>query len=71
MLAPTSAAIAGNRFGLGAQPGELDRIGADAREWLRAQLRGAPPVLEAPDLRPSAQTLAQALELRRDIEEQK
>ena len=71
MLAATSSAIAANRFGLGAQPGELGRIGADARGWLHAQLRGAPPVLEAPELRPSAQTLAQALELRRDIEAQK
>jgi uncharacterized protein (DUF1800 family) len=71
MLAAASSAIAANRFGLGAQPGELGRIGGDAREWLRAQLRGAPPVLATPDLSPAAQTLAQALELRRDIEEQK
>src|SRR5207248_10658699 len=49
----------------------LDRIGGDAREWLRAQLRGAAPLLAAPDLRPAAQTLEQALELRRDREAQK
>jgi uncharacterized protein (DUF1800 family) len=71
MLAAASSAIAANRFGLGARPGELERIGADARGWLRAQLRGAPPLLAAPDLKPAAQTLAQALELRRDIEQQK
>jgi len=71
MLAPASPAIAANRFGLGARPGELGRIGGDAREWLRAQLRGAPPLLAGPDLRPAAQTLAQALQLRRDIATQK
>ncbi|HXH81577.1 MAG TPA: DUF1800 domain-containing protein [Candidatus Tectomicrobia bacterium] len=33
-----------NRFGLGARPGERDRI-ADPRGWLRAQLDGGPPLL--------------------------
>ena len=32
------AAIAANRFGLGARPGDLDKIKADPRGWLRAQL---------------------------------
>jgi len=32
------AAIAANRFGLGARPGELARIAGDPRGWLRAQL---------------------------------
>ena len=32
------AAIAANRFGLGARPGELTRIAGDPRGWLRAQL---------------------------------
>ena len=36
-----------NRFGLGARVGERARVG-DAREWLRAQLQGAPPQLPAP-----------------------
>ena len=41
--APTlQGAIAATRFGLGARPGELDRVGADARAWLLAQIR---PVL--------------------------
>jgi uncharacterized protein (DUF1800 family) len=71
MLDAASSVIAANRFGLGARPGELGTIGADGREWLRAQLRAAPPVLAATDLAPSQQTLAQALELRRDIEAQK
>ena len=32
------AAIAANRFGLGARPGDLERIAGDPRGWLRAQL---------------------------------
>jgi uncharacterized protein (DUF1800 family) len=36
-----------NGFGLGARPGERRRI-TDHREWLRAQLKGAPPALPAP-----------------------
>ena len=35
------AAIAANRFGLGARPGDLGRIAADPRGWLRAQCDGA------------------------------
>ena len=50
MLAAISSAIAANRFGLGARPGELGRIGGDGRDWLRAQLEGAPPAIAAPDL---------------------
>lgn len=39
-----NAAIAATRFGMGARPGELDRIGRDPRGWLEAQVRpgGAP-----------------------------
>ena len=66
-----ASAIAANRFGLGARPGELALVGGDAREWLRAQLRAPPPALSAPALRSSAQILAQALELRRDIQAQR
>jgi uncharacterized protein (DUF1800 family) len=36
---PTDAAIAANRFGLGARPGELDRLGSAARDALLEQLR--------------------------------
>jgi len=45
-------AIAVNRFGLGARPGELERIG-QPREWLRGQLAGGAPLLDDPAL-PSA-----------------
>jgi uncharacterized protein (DUF1800 family) len=36
-------AVAANRFGLGARPGELERIGEDARGWLRSQIAATPP----------------------------
>ncbi|HYX74097.1 MAG TPA: DUF1800 domain-containing protein [Steroidobacteraceae bacterium] len=71
MPEPIVAAIAANRFGLGARPGELALIGADPRGWLRAQLRGPPEALAAAELRSSAQILAQALELRREIQLQR
>src|ERR1700747_1804551 len=66
-----ASAIAANRFGLGARPGELALIGGDARAWLHAQLRGPPPVLAGADLRPSAQILPQPLDLRREIQAQR
>src|SRR5262245_28670949 len=62
-----SPAVAANRFGLGARPGELARIGSQPREWLRAQLAGAPPLLTDSELRNSADMLAQALEARREL----
>jgi uncharacterized protein (DUF1800 family) len=39
-----TAAIAVTRFGLGARPGEMDRVATDPRGWLLAQIRpgGAP-----------------------------
>src|ERR1700730_6457384 len=67
MREPFASAIAANRFGLGARPGELTSIGADGREWLRAQLRAAPAALADPQLRPSQEILAQALELRQEM----
>jgi uncharacterized protein (DUF1800 family) len=67
MREPFASAIAANRFGLGARPGELASIGADGREWLRAQLRAAPPAIADPQLRPSQEILARALELRQEL----
>jgi uncharacterized protein (DUF1800 family) len=59
----TNAAVAANRFGLGAKPGELRALGRDARDVLLGQLRGAPPLLlEA--LPGSAAIIRQAAELR-------
>ena len=38
MLDLKAAAIAANRFGFGAKPGELAAIAPDPRGWLRQQL---------------------------------
>ncbi len=69
MRQPFLPAIAANRFGLGARPGELGSIGTEPREWLRAQLQGAPPPVADPGLRPSYEIFAEALTLRRQIRE--
>lgn len=60
------AAIAANRFGLGARPDELVGIGSDPRGWLASQLRGRAPLVEAAGLQPSYRILAQVLEMRRE-----
>ena len=41
---PTDAAVALTRLGLGARPGEIDRVAADPRGWAMGQIRpqGAP-----------------------------
>jgi uncharacterized protein (DUF1800 family) len=52
-----AAAIASNRFGLGARPGDLEAIGSDPRGWLHAQLTGGAPLLEAAGLPSSQQIL--------------
>jgi uncharacterized protein (DUF1800 family) len=64
-----AAAIALNRFGLGARPGELARVEKDPRGWLEKQLKGGPPALSGDGLKPSAEILKQALEVRRDLVE--
>ncbi len=53
-----AAAIATNRFGLGARPGELAHLSGDPRGWLEAQLKGAPPVIPDPGLQSSATMVA-------------
>ena len=60
--------IAANRFGLGARPGELAGIGGDGRDWLRAQLTHAAPVVGADSLAPTAQLLGEAFALQRQIQ---
>ena len=69
MNSTLSAVIAANRFGLGARPGDLVAIGADGRGWLTAQLGGAPPRLADAGLRSSVDILADALNLRREIQQ--
>ncbi len=67
MLEPFASAIAANRFGLGARPGDLAHIGSDPAGWLGAQLSGSPPVVTGDGLQSSADIIAQALVLRREI----
>jgi uncharacterized protein (DUF1800 family) len=59
-------AIAANRYGLGARPGDLADIGRDPRGWLRAQLAGAPPSLDEPGLRTSADILVDVFAIQRE-----
>ncbi len=67
MLDGLTCAIAVNRFGLGARPGELGTVGGDARDWVRAQLKDPPPNINSAQLRASSEILTDALDLRREI----
>ncbi len=63
----TQAAIAANRFGFGARPGELAAAASDPRGWLLAQVRSpyqAPPELDG--LASSKDILAGYLRARRE-----
>src|SRR5581483_7395507 len=62
-----TAAIAANRFGLGARPGELAAIGGSGPDWLRAQLDGPAPQIAGDGLHSSASILAQIYDLRSTI----
>ncbi|GJD46644.1 hypothetical protein AFCDBAGC_4527 [Methylobacterium cerastii] len=66
----TDAVLALNRFGVGARPGEVARIAADPRGWLRAQLsQPAAALIDDPALPSSdaaARQLAQARRAKRD-----
>ncbi len=63
-MLPTDAAIATNRFGYGARPGDLARFGSHARDALLVQLRGPAPLL--PDALPSSQQLLSAVTVARE-----
>jgi len=58
MRDPAAAAIATNRFGLGARPGEIAGCAGDPRGWLEAQLKGTPPVIADPGLQSTAAMVA-------------
>jgi len=66
MSESVAAAIAVNRFGLGARPGELAAASHDPRQWLLRQLDGEPPELKDSRLQGSAEILSQAWNLRRE-----
>jgi uncharacterized protein (DUF1800 family) len=55
MLDLRAAAIAVNRFGFGAKPGELSTVAPDPRAWLKSQLRPDPAAVTGT---PSAKRLA-------------
>jgi len=60
-----NAAIAANRFGLGARPGDVAAIGADPKAWLEEQLAAA---RNAAPKRPDPPQSAQVLEKLRDLQ---
>ena len=64
MADTVAAAIAANRFGLGARPGDIARIAADPRGALRAQITGAAPSLEDANLPDSADVIEREAQLR-------
>ncbi len=49
-MSPKSQIAAVNRFGLGAMPGELERVGREPRSWLQAQLDAKPDLSAFADL---------------------
>ncbi|HXC58793.1 MAG TPA: DUF1800 domain-containing protein [Steroidobacteraceae bacterium] len=59
-MSATDGAIAANRFGFGARPGDLARLGSQARDAVVAQLRAAPPLIEE-DLPASHELLARVI----------
>jgi uncharacterized protein (DUF1800 family) len=66
-----AAAIAANRFGLGARPGDIDRLADDPRGALRSQLLGAAPVITDAGLPDTATVLERVEELRLERKEAK
>src|SRR5919108_6598151 len=57
-------AIAANRFGLGAKPGDAQRIGRDARGWLLSQLEPQRDTTRSVERPASAAVLVETRELR-------
>ena len=43
----------------------------DPQDWLVRQLKGSPPVLTGEGLKPSAETLAKVIELRKEVAEER
>ncbi|MFK8015221.1 MAG: DUF1800 family protein [Gammaproteobacteria bacterium] len=58
-------AIAVNRFGLGARPGDIEAIGDDSHEWLLRQIPGpSRPYEELAGLAPSSKVLIELFGIR-------
>lgn len=65
-----NAAIAANRFGLGARPGDLSRIEPDPAQWLLDQLQGpSRQPAELRELPATAEVLLEVQDLRREQRE--
>jgi len=64
-----TSAIAANRFGLGARPGELAAIGGSGPDWLRAQLDGPAPEIAGGGLQSTSSILSQVYDVRQAIRE--
>jgi uncharacterized protein (DUF1800 family) len=56
-------AIATNRFGLGARPGDAAAVGNDAEAWLLRQIEPAGPAAAPPERPASAETIVELTEL--------
>ena len=69
MVGNFTAAVAANRFGLGARPGEIGRMADDPRGALRAQLQGDAPLIHNATLPDTATVLSRAAELRTERRE--
>jgi uncharacterized protein (DUF1800 family) len=62
------SAIAANRFGFGARPGDLQRLGSHGREFLLRQLDASPPLL--PEALPAShELLARVIAARQAVRE--
>ncbi len=64
MVGTFTAAVAANRFGLGARPGEIARMADDPHGALRAQLQGGAPLIHNEALPDTSTVLARAADLR-------
>src|SRR5450432_2846172 len=69
MVGNFTAAVAANRFGLGARPGEIGRMADDPRGALRAQLQGGAPLIHNAALVDTATVLSRADEIRSERRE--
>lgn len=65
-MSASDGAIAANRFGFGARPGDLQRLGGSARDALLQQIAAAPPLIDEP-LPASHELLAKVIAQRDEL----
>ena len=66
-MSTRDAALALRRFGLGARPGDVARIGGEGRGFVLAQLDGPPVVVVGTDLKDSASILGEVQKAQREL----